>query len=86
MASISSPLSVQTKKVSEYAMKSPPSNDVVIRLVHDGPMNATLNDIGWYAKEHDLTPGQVRRFFEVGIAANNNLNRPASQLAQELYG
>jgi len=60
-----------------------PSIATGVEVVHEGLLRATLNDIGWYAKEHNLTPEQVRRFFEVGIAANNNLNNPASQLSQE---
>jgi hypothetical protein len=44
--------------------------------VHGFEMTRTLNDIGWYAKEHNLTPEQVRTFFEVGAVAARQLEVP----------
>ena len=32
-------------------------------------MVCVLNDIGWHAKKHNMTPEQVRRCFEVGTVA-----------------
>ncbi len=32
-------------------------------------MICVLNDIGWHAKKHHITPEQVRRCFEVGTVA-----------------
>ena len=39
----------------------------------DFAMECVFADIGRYAKEHNLTPDQVRIFFEPGAAAACNL-------------
>jgi len=45
-----------------------------VELVHDSQMNCALNDIGWYARKYTLTPDQVRRIFEAGLAAGKALD------------
>ncbi len=45
----------------------------LVELSTDEGLNHTLNSIGWYAKDHKLTPEQVRMIFEAGLTACNVL-------------
>ena len=53
-----------------------PSIATGVEVVHEGLLRATLNDIGWYAKNNNLSADQVRRIFEAGIVANHCLAGP----------
>jgi hypothetical protein len=45
----------------------------VVELATDERLNHTLNSIGWYAKDHNLTPEEVGRIFDAGLVACNIL-------------
>ena len=47
----------------------PPIDGVVAKDVHEGYLRSTLNDIGWYAKECDLTAEQLSEIFEARVIA-----------------
>ena len=46
-----------------------------VEVVHEGRLRAVLNDVGWYAKKHNVTPDQVHQFFVAGLLANHILQR-----------